>query len=231
MTTRKSLQCQLILGSIILFGCLTLLHTPAYPQAYIAGQLGVSKSSLSSVDVTTAGTGSLTFSSPIIKDLKDSFLYGAKLGYYSQSVRWFGVETEVFRTTPHIEQTVVTVTGPGGTAQTFTAGSHLSVTTWAPLNLLFRYPAKRLQPYAGIGPGLFFANRSTLGTDESQSNIKIGLNAQLGLRYFMSRHLAVFGEYKFNYVRFNFNESATALDGFKATYSANIFVFGVGYHF
>ncbi len=232
MTTRKSLQCRLFLGLIILSGCLTLLHTPAYPEPYIAGQFGVTiPQSLSSYEFTSALPPGVTVSGPVVDELKNSIMFGAKLGYYSQTVRWFGVETEVFRTTPHFKPTVSTVTGPGGSVQTTTPGSHLSVITWAPLNIMFRHPGKRLQPYIGIGPGLFFANRSTLGTDESQSNTKIGLNAQLGLRYFMSRHWALFGEYKFNYVRFNFNETPTALDGFKATYSAHIFAFGIGYHF
>lgn len=234
MTTRKSLQCQLFLGLIILSGCLTFMHAPAYPQAYIAGQLGISvPGSLSSIDVTSAGVPAGTTFSDL--DLHNSFLFGAKAGYFSRSIRWFGVEAEIFHTTPHIQQQITTVTTPFGSATTGFQGLNFRMLTLAPFNLVFRYPAKRLQPYVAVGPGIFFARLKDAQTDESQSSTKLGLNMQLGLRYFMSRHVALFGEYKFNYVRLDFKETnvgqPTGLDGFDATYSAHNFVFGVGYHF
>ena len=249
MTTRKSLQCQLILGSIILFGCLTLLHTPAYPQGYIAGQLGVSiPGSLSNVDVTSQLIGNPPMPTPPGTqfsdfDLHNSFLIGAKAGYFSRSIRWFGVEAEVFHTTPHVKQQPVTTTlGSGfiwsdtGTPTSnpiISPGLSFRMITLAPLNLVFRYPGHRLQPYVAVGPGIFLARLKQLG--DSQSSTKLGLNSQVGLRYFMSRHWALFGEYKFNYVRLDFKETNVGrpigLDGFDATYIAHNFVFGVGYHF
>jgi hypothetical protein len=42
--------------------------------------------------------------------------------------------------------------------------------------------------------------------------------------------VALFGEYKYNYVRFNFDPTQSLL-GADATYTAHHFVFGVGYHF
>ncbi|HKW85566.1 MAG TPA: outer membrane beta-barrel protein [Nitrospiraceae bacterium] len=232
MALQKSLKRRLLLVSILLSGCPMFMQTPAYAEPYIAGQFGVNfPGSISDYKLTTALPPGTSVSGPVVKDLTDAFMVGGKLGIYSQTIRWFGLETEVFRTNPHFKPEVSTVTGPGGSVQTTTAGSQLSVITWAPLNLMFRYPAKRLQPYVGIGPGVFFANRSTLGTNESQSNTKIGLNAEVGLRYFMSRNWALFGEYKFNYVHFNFTESPMALDGFKGNYTANIFALGLSYHF
>jgi len=203
------------------------MDTPAYPEAYIAGQFGFTiPNSLSNNNITSAGVTGASFSD---LDLKNSFLFGAKLGYYSRSVRWFGVETEVFSTTPHIKQQNVTVTGPFGSAVTDFPGEYFRVTTWA-INLVARYPGKRLQPYAGIGPGVFFARIKDSQTGESQSNTRVGLNTQLGLRYFLARHVALFGEWKYNYARFGFKEK-TNLDGFDSTYSANSFVFGISYHF
>ena len=34
------------------------------------------------------------------QSLKSSVMYGAKLGYYFESLKWLGVETEIFKTTP-----------------------------------------------------------------------------------------------------------------------------------
>lgn len=229
MSRRKSLQGRLILGLIVVSGCLTLMQTPAYPEAYIAGQFGISiPGSLSDIDVTSAGLpGGVKFSD---LDLQNSFLFGAKIGYFSQSVRWFGVEAEIFHTTPHVKQQAVTVTGPGGSVTVpGVPGQYFSMWTLAP-NLVFRYPGKRFQPYVGVGPGIFFARLKDAQTEDSQSSTRLGLNAEVGLRYFLARHVALFGEYKFNYARLGFNETAN-LDGFDATYMANNFVFGIGYHF
>lgn len=43
--------------------------------------------------------------------------------------------------------------------------------------------------------------------------------------------MAVFGEWKFNYTRLDFDETLPSALGFKGTYQAHHLVFGVGYHF
>jgi hypothetical protein len=75
---------------------------------------------------------------------------------------------ELFHTTPHIKQQEVRITiQPGttfngfsipgsGTATGTLSGDHFRVITWAPMNLMFRYHRTRLQPYIGVGPGVFF---------------------------------------------------------------------------
>jgi opacity protein-like surface antigen len=103
----------------------------------------------------------------------------------------------------------------------------LTPVTWA-LNLVVRYPGQRLQPYIGIGPGLFFAQlrsdapTSTFG--EAQA-MNLGLNTQVGVRYLFSSKMSVFGEWKYNHVRFSFDSFPNA------SYKTHHFVFGLGYHF
>ena len=94
-----------------------------------------------------------------------------------------------------------------------------------------RYQAGQVEPYAGVGMGVFFAQLSSGG--ESSSSTNVGLNTQLGLRYKVTQNLAVFGEWKYNGVHFNFDASSPNQNagGFKGDYSANLFAFGVGYHF
>ena len=163
--------------------------------------------------------------------VKNSFLFGAKFGYYSNTERWFGVEAEVFNTNPHQKQQAQTGCTPSvcAAAPDIISGEYIRVLTVAG-NFMFRYPGKRLQPYVGIGPALFMAKLSDAASSETQSATTVGLNTQLGLRYFMTRHVALFGEYKFNYARFNFSETANLL-GFSGTYTAHNFVVGIGYHF
>jgi opacity protein-like surface antigen len=205
----------------------------------VAGQFGVTIPSigkgLTDVDLTGSFIPGSTTSD---QALKSSMLYGGKIGHYFKAVPWFGLEAEIYRTTPHIKQQTIEFRGPSGpVGSAELAGVHMSVLTLAPLNLSLRYHKTRLQPYFAIGPGIFIAKIKdpALSSDNSQSSTKLGLNAQLGLRYYLTRHVTMFAEGKYNYVRFNFPEtppgSSFNLFGFNATYNMFHVAFGVSYHF
>jgi len=226
-----------LLGTGFLWTIFLFSSAPTITQAewYVAGQAGVTLPSigkgLTDVDIDSSGVPSGTTMSD--RALKSSILYGAKLGYFFPRAKWFGLETEVYNTTPHIKQQFTTITVPGaGSTGGVLAGDHFRVLTWAPANLVFRYPSTRLQPYIAVGPGVFFAQVKTTqtGFEGSQSSTKLGLNAEAGLRYYITRHVTAFAEWKYNYARFNFSENDTQF-GFKATYSMSHVVFGLGYHF
>lgn len=88
--------------------------------------------------------------------LKSSLVYGAKLGHYFDKLKYFGLETEAYTLTPHIKQQAVAISGiPVGTIP----GTHLRITTWA-FNVVYRYPGEIVQPYAGVGGGIVFAQAS-----------------------------------------------------------------------
>ena len=66
-----------------------------------------------------------------------------QLGYYFDSLKWLGVETEVFNATPHVKQQNLTIGGfDFGTAP----GLNFRVLTWAPVNIAVRYQAERSSP-------------------------------------------------------------------------------------
>ena len=147
-------------------------------------------------------------------ELARSPIYGVKLGMFLPGQdRWMGVETEFFYTNPHIKQQDITFTGPigcpGGGPPPCTvnfAGAHVRVATWA-VNWILRYPGERFQPYIGAGPGIFWGRMSgvDLGTG---SDTSLGLNALAGIRLFLTKSFAVFGEYKYNRVTFDFGGTA-----------------------
>jgi opacity protein-like surface antigen len=153
-------------------------------------------------------------------------MYGAKLGYYFDSLKWLAVETEVFNATPHIKQQDLTINGVNlGTLP----GINNRVLTWAPVNIVVRYQAGKFEPYAGVGLGVFFSHLSM--DDFSSSSTDVGLNTQLGLRYRVTNAISVFGEWKFNHARVSHtNLVGTGID-VSAEYNAHILAFGVGYHF
>ncbi len=203
-------------------------NVSAYAEMYVAGQVGYTvPNKLTNVE----GTGDLTGVSFSDIGLQNSFMYGAKLGYYFESMKWLGLETEVFNTNPNVKQQQVTGIFGGASATETIAGENVRVLNWAPINVIVRYQAGPLEPYAGVGMGVFFARLQQGG--ESTSDTNVGLNTQVGLRYKVTKNLAVFGEWKYNRVHLNFDQSTPNqnVGGIKGDYSANLFAFGVGYHF
>ena len=239
MYTKRTLTALIGATLLAISAPAILLLSTAQAETYVAGQLGVTLPSigkgLSDVDLTGSFIPGSTTSD---QALKSSIMYGGKIGHYFRAAPWFGLEAEIYRTTPHIKQQTVEFRGPNGpVGSAELAGVHMSVLTLAPLNLSFRYHKTRLQPYVAIGPGIFIAKIKdpALSSDNSQSSTKLGLNAQIGLRYYVTRHVTMFAEGKYNHVRFNFPEtppgSSFNLFGFNATYNMVHVAFGVSYHF
>ncbi|HJS65868.1 MAG TPA: outer membrane beta-barrel protein [Nitrospiraceae bacterium] len=211
-----------------------VLSTPqAYAETYVAGQFGVTlPQSLSNGTVTQDGFGGLDISD---QSLKSSALVGAKLGHYFTKARWMGIETGLSYTTPHVEEGSITFSGPGGSLPSpILSGLSHRVIIWD-ADLIFRYPGYRLQPYIGIGPSLYFANLKGPDAPPGQSATSIGFNAEGGIRYYLTRRWALFGEGKYNYARMSYssNDSDPNADpfGFRATYSAFGLSLGISYHF
>ncbi len=153
-------------------------------------------------------------------------MYGGKLGYYLDSMKWLGVETEVFNATPHLKQQDWII---GGVNIGTVPGISNRVLTWAPINVVVRYQAGSFEPYAGVGLGVFFSHLSATGF--SSSSTDVGLNTQVGLRYRVRKDIALFGEWKYNWATLSHENLAGTGLNVEADYNANNFVFGVGYHF
>jgi opacity protein-like surface antigen len=181
------------------------------------------------------------------RDLKNSGIYGVKAGYFlPDRWRWLGFETEVFNTTPHIEQGAAGQPGIklGVTTVTFNAvvrglmacrdDRHRDVRDTRRSPAEYRTDADTrfcpLQPYAGVGLGLFFARAQGPG-GRSSDYAQPGLNAMVGLRYFVTEHVALFGEYKYNYATFRFEDISGPGVGMKGGYSVSNVIGGISFHF
>jgi opacity protein-like surface antigen len=187
------------------------------------------------------GTGLLNGVSFGNGSLANSAVVGAKAGgFFPESLKWFGVEAELYNTTPHIEQ------------QGAAAGSHMRVTTLA-VNAIaraqfacekrhvdteqvterfaFEYVTEfcRLQPYAGVGLGLYWVDISN-SSFSAHANFVPGFNALAGIRYYFTDRIAMFTEYKYNRATFNFS-GVQGLAGFEGVYSINHIVAGFSYHY
>jgi hypothetical protein len=210
-------------------------------ETYIAGFGG---GTLGSTTVNMEGRGSALGTTIDSPNLANSAVYGLKIGYFHPGrLNWLGLEIEGFNSTPHIRET-------GGQP-----GSHLRLTTlglnaiartklgcrddrrderdasdYSPLRENARCP---LHVYAGAGVGIFFAETSNQ-FGRSTDNARAGLNALAGAKYFFNEHVALFAEYKFNYVDLKFDQNqipSGATAGLNGTYLINHVVGGLAFHF
>ncbi len=220
------------------FLCLIALLTfteSSHAEMYVAGQLGVNIPNGYSDVSATGGSVNVTTSS---LSQQNSMMYGAKLGYYFDSLNYegfnLGVETEVFNSTPHIQKQPFSANGSiGNLYGTLTGtfnGLNNRVLMWSPFTALVRHKSGAFEPYAGVGLGLFFSNLSGYGASAS-SDTAVGLNTQLGLKYHIADHLSMFGEWKYNYAKFQYNNIVGTAVNISANYSANLLSFGIAYHF
>ena len=224
------------LGLVLLAITAPGLWRPSTAQAenYIGGMAGITlPQSLSGGVTTQEGIGGLDISD---QPLQKSVNVGIKLGHYFSRAKWLGIETGVTYTTPHIKEGSLTFTGPGGSLTSNTlSGVHQRLIIWDVATVMFRYPGNRLQPYIGIGPALFFGSLKGPAAPPGQSATSIGLNAEAGVRYFLTRRWALFGEGQYNTARLSYssNDSNPNADpfGFRATYSAFTLNLGLSYHF
>ena len=189
-----------------------------------------------------------------------SVVFGGKAGYFFERNLLggnVGLELDVYHFEPDLDAQTVRFSGLlagfNGDIQTRLQSADVEITA-VTLNLLYRFrllpapqhPRGRLQPYVGVGVGAFIARLSTqtspfdTNKDISDTDVRAGVQALGGLRFFLTRNIALFAEYKFiqtDTFSFNFKESGTVF-GFPATETArdraditsHLFYGGIGFH-
>jgi opacity protein-like surface antigen len=194
----------------------------ASAEMYVAGEAGVNFADrINSI----AGTGvSAGVQGPLADfDLQNSITYGGKVGYFPGH-SWYGIEGEVFHTTPHIKELPPTASLPAD------PGIHFRVTTVG-VNFIARYPGHTFQPYAGVGVGAAIAHIGDTPTVRSNSDVATAWNILVGLRAFVTPSIAVFTEYKYAGATFEFDQALGPLGGFSGNYRAQHVLGGLSYHF
>ena len=207
--------------------CLLLIGSPVQAEVYVAGQVGGGfPQDLRNVE----GTGTIHGVKFDDLDLANTLVYGGKVGYFFDDPgwKWFGIEAEVFAGNPHVKQQQITAPGGGATVTALGNGAHVRTITTA-LNLILRYSYKSIQPY--IGMGLAYVNAKVSDEGFSVSDDSPGLNLLAGLKGFLTNNLAVFGEVKYTYTSFQFEDAGVVGSGIKGIYSAPAVVAGVAWHF
>ncbi len=202
----------------LLFG---LQARPAHAEAYFAGYLGASFTQSSDVEISETMPGFISLgpfltlqvppSSLRLKDVaqETSLMGGGKLGYWLEAFPNLGIEADAYHFSPDSERNNVPISGNiAGVpvpARTVSLGADRASILVLGFHLMGRLrflqsselPNGRLQPYLGVGPGIFFADVSTFGVAHHDDTV--GVQALAGLKVFLSRLVSLFGEYKFSH--------------------------------
>jgi opacity protein-like surface antigen len=233
----------------------------AAAEPYVAGYVGVAVTEDKDLRTELEINGA-PFVNGRARDLSfdSSVVFGGKAGYFFERDLLggnAGVELDVYHFEPDMRPQTVRFSGLfagfNGDIETRLQSADVEVTA-VTLNLLYRFrllpgpqhPRGRLQPYVGVGAGAFIARMATqtspfdTNKDISDTDVKPGVQALGGLRYLLTRNIALFAEYKFIQTEafsFSFKESGT-ISGFPATETArdraditsHLFYGGIGFH-
>ncbi|MGH7265760.1 MAG: outer membrane protein [Candidatus Rokuibacteriota bacterium] len=161
----------------------------------------------------------LTFLDGTLRDVRfdTAAAFGGKAGYFFERPLLgghVGLELEVAHFGLDVSEQTVRFTGTsvGQPVDTEIPIQEVEVdVTTVGLHALYRlpvagspaFPAGRLQPYVGLGLDLWVATFSTVTTpldvnrDVSDTDVQPALQALAGVKWFLTRQLALFAEYKF----------------------------------
>jgi len=126
-------------------------------------------------------------------DYDNTYVVGGRVGFWSPSTRWLGLALDVSYfelEADGIETKVLPVSAL----------------------VMLRYPGDRLQPYIGIGGGVFFTDTevdiqlSGENKNFSDTAVDFGLDTRAGLAWSLFRRFAIFGEYRFTYYKADYSD-------------------------
>jgi opacity protein-like surface antigen len=216
---------------------------PASPEPYLAGYAGAAFTENKDLRTELELNGT-----PIVngraRDLHfdTSPVFGGKLGYFFDADLLggnTGIELDVFHFEPDVSRQTVRfsglLAGVTGESRTQIQPADIEITAIT-INALYRfrlaadaeYPRGRFQPYIGVGAGAYIARLATttspfdVNKDIADTDVRAGFQALAGARFFLTRHIALFAEYKFVQTQtfsFTFKESGT-VGGFPLTETA-----------
>ena len=139
--------------------------------------------------------------------------FGARAGYWLESVPWYGIGLDVFRFDANVPTQTVDLTISGATAPATLQKIDFSISALAfdvvrlryPFLVSSEYPKGRFQPYLTAGPALFRAKVTNKGNGElttTQATDSVtGYKLAGGLSRQLVKNVSIFGEYRYTHFR------------------------------
>lgn len=146
--------------------------------------------------LTLSGLGISVSATETIDVRNSSYTAGGRFGYWFEGLPWLGAAFDASWFKP--SETAYTVP--------------LSLLLMLRYGLLTspQFPSGQLQPYFGIGPGIFITRLKNVpaGVDVEGST-DLGLDLRTGLAWLFARNWAIFAEYRFAHFRPEFTSTQT----------------------
>ena len=189
-------------------------------EPYVAAYLGATFPLDAKISVNTASPLS---ASGVTVD--ESLIFGGKLGFWSDTIRWLGIELDISGYKADIPAQVASGLSVTATNMDITDfGFHLLGRI--PLGPPEGDPMRRAYFYLGGGPAILAVVGERLGVSQDVS--EFGLHALAGFKIFLSPNIALFAEYKFTYAEVTFDITGGTED---ITLKINQVYGGLAYHF
>jgi opacity protein-like surface antigen len=205
------------ISPIALIATLVLVGLPtsnaARAEGFVDLRIGGSFTEDNDVEVDTPG-GSGSFET----EYEDSVTGGVRGGYWFESLPWLGVAGDVSYFAPDQDTS-------GGPEYDVIPISPLLMLR-APLVTSEEFPHGRVQPFVGVGPGIF-VSLADFGTEDDET-VEVGADLHTGLNVQVTRMVSVFAEYRFTYVEPEFEVGGADIEPELSTHHVGV---GAGFHF
>jgi opacity protein-like surface antigen len=202
----------------------------------------------SKTDLTEVGPGTNVTARDV--KLDNSLSIGGKIGMYTTEFRAssgldFGGELDITNFSPDQKggQTLNASGTVGGVPVVAVVTNPVNInSTLIAFNLLVRkpfgvaqdLPNGRWYPYVGIGGGVQTSTHESPGSIRKGRQPDPAFQGLVGVKAFLTQHVALFGEYKFTHASHTFetqNVSTGAITTDKYTFNVNHIVAGLAVHF
>jgi hypothetical protein len=212
-------ETRLLVALVAICSVLGFAATRSLAEAFVDVSAGVAMTRNADVTVRTAG-----HSQDVSGDFGTSVTAGGRFGYWFDALPWLGVagtlsfyqpDVRVGTGVPRNDLTIVPLTAMVMARSAWMVSSE--------------FPHGRLQPYAGVGPGVFIAAMSEGYSDTSTD---VGLDFRSGMLFLLTPRIGVFTEYRFTHVTPTFKDRVNGQDVYRdTTIDDHQILGGISFHF
>jgi len=152
-------------------------------------------------------------------EYKDSVTGGVRGGYWFDSLSWLGLALDVSYFAPDDDTA-------GGPEYDVIPISPLLMAR-VPISTSEEFPHGRVQPFLGIGPGVF-VSLIDFGSGADDETVQVGVDLHAGLNLQVTPLVSAFVEYRYTYFEPEFHIQGVDIEPQFSTHHAAV---GVGFHF